>query len=145
VARLIGTHSATFDSKNRLTVPVIVRPALGDRVVIAGGPDPCALVYPDWTWRALEEAVLRLPPFDEEAAWVKRAFGDCAEERAIDDQGRLMVSERIREVCGLESRTVIIVGVFDKLEIWDRDAYDRLRAERVTPRWRRDVGNRLQP
>lgn len=145
MARLIGTHDGTFDSKNRLTVPVIVRPALGDRVVVAGGPDPCALVYPEWAWRTLEEAVLRLPPFDEEAAWIRRAFGDCAEERAIDDQGRVMISDRLRGMCGLQSKTAIIVGVFDKLEIWDRETYERLRAERITPGWRRDMGNRLQP
>ena len=142
MGRLVGAYECTLDPKGRVVIPAPLRPALGPTVVLVLGMDPCVLAYPESRWGRVEEVVLELPQFDEESAWIRRALGEAAEERVVDGQGRILIGESLRRDAGL-SRHVLVVGVFDKLEIWDREAYRATRSAKVTPEWRRRIGGRL--
>lgn len=142
VAKLGGTYESRIDQKGRLTLPAVVRPILGDSVVLSIGVDPCVLVYTQPSWQVLEDAILRTPQFDGESRWLRRALGEVTEERPIDGQGRVLISERLRRECGLY-HDVLVIGVFDKLEVWDPEVYRSARSERLTPEWRQTIGDRL--
>ena len=142
MARLAGTYETRMDQKGRLTLPALVRPALGETLVLTMGVDPCVLVYSQESWQVLETAILDTRQFDEESRWLRRAMGEATEERPIDAQGRVLMSERLREDCGL-GREVLVVGVLDKLEIWDPETYRSARSRKLTPEWRQTIGNRL--
>ena len=47
-----------------------------------------------------------------------------AEEVDLDGQGRLLIPQRLRSEAGIDKEAVI-VGVLDRMEIWDRATYER--------------------
>ncbi|MBD3175800.1 MAG: cell division/cell wall cluster transcriptional repressor MraZ [Armatimonadia bacterium] len=141
MARLVGTHQARIDQKGRLTLPAPVRPALGGTVVLTAGMDPCVVVYPESTWQVIEESILARKQFGEDERWWRRAMGEAAEERSVDDQGRVLVGDRLRTGCEL-GRDVLVLGALDRLEIWDPATYEAARSAKVTPEWIQAMGER---
>ena len=119
----LGEYEHTIDDKNRLTLPARFRDAL------AGGrrahPRPRRLP------RRLPRAATGTPgrgpardarPVLAEARDLKRFFFGAASDAELDKQGRVLVPPaliRAREL----GREVVVAGVNDHLEIWDRAAW----------------------
>ena len=120
---LLGAHEHTIDDKNRLTLPARFRQAFADGVVITRGLDGCLFAYrrPDWD-RLVESQLATLDPLSQEGRRIHRFFFSGATEADIDKQGRVMVPRELIEHAGL-SREVVVAGVNDRLEIWDRAAW----------------------
>ena len=117
-----GTFDHTLDAKNRLTMPAKYRAALAAGVVLAVPVDlnRCVGVwrpeeYEQYTTRALAE----LPPLSPRLAELERFFYGYSAEAELDAAGRIMVSASLGDHAGLD-RDVVIVGVGDHLELWDR-------------------------
>ncbi len=117
-----GTFDHTLDAKNRLTMPAKYRAALAAGVILAVPVDlkPCVGVwrpeeYEAYTTRALAE----LPPLSPRLSELERFFYGHSAEAELDAAGRIMVSASLGEHAGL-ARDVVIVGVGDRLELWDR-------------------------
>ncbi len=122
---LLGEYDHTIDEKNRLTLPARFRQALASGVVLTRGLDACLNVYGSGDWHRLVEARLApLDPLAPEARALQRFFYAGAVEAEPDRQGRVMVPAALLEHAGLE-REVTIVGLGDRLEIWDRAAWRR--------------------
>src|SRR6266545_2947278 len=56
-------------------------------------------------------------------AYARMFFGK-AEPVDLDAQGRLTIPQRLRGEAGIR-REAVIVGVYDRMEVWDRAAHDR--------------------
>jgi MraZ protein len=120
---LLGEYEHTIDDKNRLTLPARFRQALAAGVVLTRGLDACVYAYPPDRWRALVESRLAsLDPLSREARTMERFFFAGATETEPDRQGRVMLSPALIEHAGL-GREVVVAGVGDRLEIWDRAAW----------------------
>lgn len=118
-----GEYEHTIDDKNRLTLPARFRDALADGVVLTRGLDTCVDVYARADWNALAEAKLgRLDPFSKEARELKRFFFAAASVAELDRQGRVLVPPALNRRARL-GREVVVAGVHDHLEIWDRAAW----------------------
>ena len=63
-----------------------------------------------------------LNPFSREARQMSRYMFAGAAETELDKQGRVMVPPPLLEHAGL-GREVVVAGVRDHLEIWDRAAW----------------------
>lgn len=142
MSSLVSEYDGTIDSKGRLVIPSPVRPVLGSTVMILLGLDPCLCIYSMEQWRNVEARIAQIAQFGERGRQIRRTLGPLAEERAVDDQGRVLVSENLRKAAGL-TREIKIVGVVDKLEVWDPEAWARERAERMDPEWRRLIMDEL--
>ena len=122
-----GTFEHSLDAKNRLTVPARFRAALAGRVFLVRGPDPCISLYPEATYTALTQAALGgLNPFSTQARELKRFFHSNATDTELDSAGRVMLTQKFLDHAGI-GREVVITGVGDCLELWDRstwEAYD---------------------
>jgi MraZ protein len=119
----LGEYEHTIDDKNRLTLPARFREPLAGGVVVSRGLDACLDVYPRDDWNRLVEARLApLDPFSREARELKRFFFTGAAEAELDKQGRVLVPPRLLERASIE-REVVVAGVHDHLEIWDRRAW----------------------
>jgi MraZ protein len=119
----LGEYEHTIDDKNRLTLPARFREPLAGGVVVTRGLDACLDVYPRDDWNRLVEARLApLDPFSREARELKRFFFTGAAEAELDKQGRVLVPPRLLERASIE-REVVVAGVHDHLEIWDRRAW----------------------
>ena len=120
---LLGEHEHTLDEKNRLTLPAKFRQDFKDGVVVTRGLDGCLYAYTRADWQRLVEERLRsLDTLNREARLVQRFFFSGAVEAELDKQGRVMVPSALSESAGLQ-REVVVAGVYDHLEIWDRAAW----------------------
>jgi MraZ protein len=120
---LLGEYEHTIDEKNRLTLPAKFRQEFVDGVVVTRGIDGCLNAYTRGDWQRLVEDRLRsLDTLNREVRLVQRFFFSGAVEAELDKQGRVMVPSALMESANLQ-REVVVAGVYDHLEIWDRTAW----------------------
>jgi transcriptional regulator MraZ len=118
---LLGEFEHTIDDKNRLTLPAKFRQALSGGLVITRGMDGCLYCYPQAEWERLVESRLAgLDPLSREGRLMHRFFFAGASEAEPDKQGRVMLPATLAKDLG---REVVVAGVRDHLEIWNREAW----------------------
>jgi MraZ protein len=120
---LLGEHDHTLDEKNRLTLPAKFRQAFAGGVVLTRGLDTCVEAYPVADWQQLVQSRLAgLNSLSHETRVLERFYYTGAVEAKPDKQGRVMLPPALIEHAGLD-REVVVVGMRDRLEIWDRAAW----------------------
>jgi MraZ protein len=126
---LLGEYEHTIDDKNRLTLPSKFRTAFEDGIVVTRGMDGCLFAYTRDDWDHLVQSRLgTLDPLSKEGRRMQRFFFSGAAESELDKQGRVGLPAALLQHAEL-SRDVVVAGVHDHLEIWDRDAWRRELAE----------------
>jgi MraZ protein len=122
---LLGEYEHTLDDKNRLTLPAKFRQAFGGPIVISRGLDGCLVVFTRNDWNSFVAAQLEsLNPFSREARQMSRFVFSGATETELDKQGRVMVPPSLLQHASL-GREVVVAGVRDHVEIWDRAAWQK--------------------
>ena len=127
VAELLGAHSYQLDPKGRLSLPARFREALADGVWLTIGQDGCLFAFPRVEWERRAEEVSASPLSDAEGRAYARLFFGSSDELKLDGQGRLTLPGRLREAVGID-KDVVVLGVRDRMEIWDRASYERYEA-----------------
>jgi MraZ protein len=120
---LLGEYAHTLDDKNRLTLPAKFRDSFVDGGVVTRGLDGCLYLFARQQWDDLVSG--RFAEFDpllEETRLMNRYFFSGAAEAEPDKQGRINVPPALIEHANL-GREVVVAGVHDHLEIWDRAAW----------------------
>ena len=120
---LLGEYAHTIDDKNRLTLPAKFRDAFADGGVVTRGLDGCLYLFPRGEWDVLVQG--RLAELDlliREGRLMQRHFFSGAAEAEPDKQGRIGVPGALIEHAGL-GKDVVVAGVHDHVEIWDRVAW----------------------
>ena len=114
----LGEYTHSLDSKARLTIPAKFRAAFAAGLVVTRNPaDQCLLVFPRAEWDKLAEKVSALPLTDPRSAAFRRAVFSAAEDLEPDGQGRILLSQRLREHASIET-DVVIAGQNKFLELW---------------------------
>jgi MraZ protein len=128
-AMLLGAYDHTLDDKNRLTLPAKFRQAFAEGVVVTRGLDGCLYAFcrEDWD-RLVESRLSKLDPLRPEGRRLQRHFYSGAAESELDKQGRVMIPAQLIEHAKL-GKEVVVAGVNDRLEIWDRAAWRNELAE----------------
>jgi MraZ protein len=120
---LLGEYEHTIDDKNRLTLPARFRQAFAQGVVVTRGIDQCLAVYTREDWAQFVSAQLAgLNPFSREARQMRRYIFSAAVETELDRQGRVTLPTALIKYAKLD-RDVVVAGVQDHVEIWDRAAW----------------------
>ena len=128
-----GVSSINLDAKGRLAIPtryraelqescecqMIVTVALNDKCV---GEKGCLWLYPLPEWEKLEQTVSKLPTLNKVAGRLRRFLIGNATECEMDGQGRLLLSEKLRNFSGMEKR-IVLVGQLNKFEIWNESSW----------------------
>ena len=120
---LTGEYSHSIDAKGRLIIPSKFRVILGEEFVITKGLDGCLFLYPSNEWKIFEEKLRTLPLTNKNARTFTRFFLGSAVDGGLDKQGRALISSALRAFAGLE-KDVVLVGVLDRVEIWDKAKWD---------------------
>lgn len=129
--RFTGNIDAKADAKGRLFLPAAFR-----KILSAGGEEglimrrdvfqSCLVLYPASVWDAQVDAITaRTNMFDAAGRNALRRFVAGAESIALDGNGRLLIPRRYLDACGIAS-DVRFIGVDNTIEIWDREAADKL-------------------
>lgn len=114
----LGEYTHSLDSKARLTIPAKFRAAFAAGLVVTRNPaDQSLLIFPQTEWEKLAEKVSALPLTDPRSAAFRRAVFSAAEDLEPDGQGRILLSQRLREHAGIET-DVVITGQNKFLELW---------------------------
>ena len=119
-----GVSFLTLDSKNRLFLPPKYRDATRT-YVLTPGFDGCILIYSLDRWRDVVKKMesISLKNKNYQRAFLRTFFAD-AEVVKMDRQGRILIPQKLKERFSLKSQ-VALVGVKDKLELWDRRKWQR--------------------
>lgn len=125
---LIGEYSHAIDIKKRLAVPARMRKELGERAVLTRGLDSCLVLYPEMQWQKLTEKLSQLPQGQASTRSLLRLMLSGAVEVEIDQLGRILVPDYLKEYAGLKQR-VTITGIYDRIEIWDMDRWNAYKTE----------------
>jgi len=120
---LLGEYEHTIDDKGRITLPAKFRAYFKSGIVLTRGMDRCLYAYTPDEWQKLITNQLgELNPFSPDSRRLQRFFFSGAAETKPDSQGRVMLPSAPAQRAELK-RDVVIAGVYDHLEIWDRSAW----------------------
>ena len=126
---LLGEFEQRLDDKNRVTLPARLRGRFATGVVCSRGFDGCVTVWPRESWDAyVSSHSARLDPFSREGRAMERYLFGAAQELELDRQGRIALSPPLLAHAGL-GKDIVIAGLRDRLEIWDREAWRSQLAE----------------
>ena len=121
----LGKFNHTLDAKNRLFVPARFREKLGADFVLFKMPEDCLALYDSENFEKLIEQVYDMSE-SEESREEQRNFFDGALSVTQDKQGRFTLPPDFIEYANL-GEEVLIVGVANRLEIWNKERYERAR------------------
>lgn len=119
---LMGEFHHNLDAKGRLILPAKIRENLGEKFIITKGIDKCLFVYPLNEWESIIQKYRELPN-TKEARDFMRFFLSGASECEFDRLGRINISEPLLKYASL-NRECVIIGVNERLEIWNKDLWD---------------------
>ena len=120
---LIGEYKHTIDAKKRLAVPAKLRREIGDGAVLTRGLDNSLALYPEKEWEKVVEKLKQLPSGKSDARGFNRLILAGASTVELDSLGRVLIPDYLKEYAALK-KNVVIVGVYDRLEIWDEQKWD---------------------
>jgi transcriptional regulator MraZ len=118
----LGEHEHTLDDKSRLTLPAKYRDSFPEGLVLTRGMDGCVYAYARADWSEHAARLASLDSLSRDDRMIQRHFFSGAAEVVPDRQGRIMIPAPLASHAKLE-RDVVVAGVHDHLEIWDRAAW----------------------
>ena len=120
-----GTFEHTLDAKNRLTIPSKFRAELSKGVYLSRALPNCVSLYPAQTYTEMADAALAQVrnPLSQQGRELRRVLYGSALETELDGAGRVMLTPKFLEHAGI-GREVVITGVGDCLELWDRSTWE---------------------
>jgi MraZ protein len=124
----LGTHTPRLDDKGRLILPARFREQLEAGVVVTRGQERCLYAFPVVEFARVTEQLRQAPVTSKQARDYLRVFLSGASDEALDKQGRITVPAILRRYAGLD-RDCAVIGAGQRVEIWDRGAWDNYLAE----------------
>lgn len=120
----LGEYTHTLDGKGRVVMPARFRDELSDGCIVLKGQDGQVQVFPSEVWRE-KAAEVAARPQNRRGRRFMRTFFAGADPQQLDKAGRLLVKPELRTFANLtEGSEVMVLGVYDHVELWSPDAYD---------------------
>ena len=125
-----GTFEHTLDAKKRLTIPSKFRADLSKGVFLSRAMANCISLYPSATYTEMADRTLAQVsnPLSQQLRELRRILYGNALETELDSAGRVMLTPKFLEHAGI-GREVVIAGVGDCLELWDRSTWEAYESE----------------
>ena len=116
---MIGTFYHTIDAKGRLFIPARLRDELGDMFFVTLSLETCLTAYSAERW---DRALDKLKTMSQAGQIGLRPLFSHAVKCELDAQGRIALTQNLREYVGL-GKHVTIVGIGLYVQIWDSEKY----------------------
>jgi MraZ protein len=124
----LGQYDHTIDEKGRLAIPARFRAELADGLYLTAGVERCLHILTPQAWQVMAEGVSSLSWLNPDARQMQRNLFALATHLVPDRLGRIVVPQYLRSYANLGTE-VIVAGVFDRIEIWERAAWGQLRGD----------------
>lgn len=120
----VGEHERQLDDKGRIAIPAEYRDRLGDACYLVKGADRCIDVVPVATFESQAEEMIALERAGQISRNHRRAMAASASLARIDKQGRVNIQLGLLGYADLApEQKAMVVGNFDRLQIWWPDRY----------------------
>jgi MraZ protein len=132
---LTGEYQHVVDGKGRVLVSNKLRSQIdvdvhGSNFYLVLGANGILCLYPE---KYFEQIVLSVAPGatapDETVAFERLSFA-MASKVELDNQGRLLINEKLRNRAGLKD-DVTLVGVRDHIELWNSQDWEQYLADNM--------------
>lgn len=114
---LIGEYEGKLTDKNRLAIPKKIREELKGNMVLSRGYEGCLILLDAKLWQVLEKTINKKPILSLSVRDMKRFIMGSAYEIEVDDQGRFVLPDYLREFSGID-KSVYFIGLMDWVEVW---------------------------
>lgn len=127
-----GEYSHKLDNKDRFVLPAKFREkikAFESKIFyITRGLEGCLFMFSKDVWQTLEEKLKSVSFTKQEGRSFNRLYFSGAQEIEVDSQGRVFIPSYLKEFSQIK-RDIVIVGVGDRIEIWDKECWERFYQE----------------
>jgi MraZ protein len=130
----LGEFQHSLDAKGRVILPAKYRDQLAAGAFVTKGRGGCLSVFTPEEFDNVASQVREQSKRGPRELNAARSFFAGASEIQPDRQGRVALPQNLREFAGLE-REVMVVGLYSRIEIWDRARWlelDRAGAQALT-------------
>lgn len=118
----LGTHEHTLDAKGRLVMPRKFRSKLEDGCFVTPGQEHCLTVWTRDAFQKEYDRLADLPAADREGRRYRRTFLGAGTEVQPDKQGRIPLSDALREWAEIE-KDVTVLGQGEVVEVWATEVW----------------------
>ena len=124
-----GKHLHTIDDNNRLAIPSSLRKCVdeekeGKGFYVTPGLDKCLALYPPHHFEEIAKKITEPMFTNKKARNFQRLFFSMSSSIVTcDKQGRIIIPQLHKDYANID-KDVVIVGVMDKIEIWDSKLWD---------------------
>ena len=134
----IGEYTHNLDSKGRMAVPAKFRKGLTGGAIITRGLDRCLFVFNKSEWDTLAKKLIALPLAQANSRAFVRLMLAGAADAEIDQQGRILIPDYLREYADLSAKggsasggkkQAVVAGLYNRLEIWDVNSWKQYKAK----------------
>lgn len=122
MSEFISQYFHSLDAKGRLIIPSKYREELDEEARLTVGLDHCLFIFTGEDWKALVSKLNAIPLSNRNGRKFARYLLSNAFPCELDKQGRMVIPAVLREHAGLE-KDVVLAGVGNRIEIWDKNAW----------------------
>ena len=125
-----GSYEHSLDEKGRLLIPRKIKEGLKgfSNLYVMQGFEGCLAIYTEEEFKRLTEECNKLSFYKKNSRDYLRLMLASVYELNVDKVGRVQLPAQILEKYEI-SREVLIIGVNDHFEIWDRNTYPKYEKE----------------
>ena len=124
-----GEYEVSFTGTGRIVLPKTIRELLkGNVFVLSKGFDECLVGYDRDDWEQRAQDLMTTSLLEKENMDRKRFLFASTIYAEVDDQGRFVIPKNLLQFADL-SGIVVIIGVGDHFEIWNRGKWARYMIE----------------
>ena len=120
---LFGKFYRELDDKYRLMLPKQFKNQLADTLYLIKGYDGCLSVYQEEDFKAYVNQLTSLSYTHRDTRDIQRLGFSSVVELSLDKQGRVLIPTQTVQEYAI-SKEVVIVGVVNHLEIWNKKAWE---------------------
>jgi MraZ protein len=133
---LTGEYQHTVDGKGRVLVSNKLRNQIdvdqhGVDFYLVLGANGILCLYPERCFEQLAQSVTPGTTAPDEAVAFERISFALASKVELDNQGRLLLNERLRKRAGLKE-DITLVGVRDHIELWNTEDWEQYLSDHMT-------------
>jgi len=132
---LTGEYQHVMDNKSRILISNKLRNQIdvdehGSSFYIVLGANGILCLYPE---KYFEQIALSVAPGstapDEAVAFERMSFG-LANKVELDNQGRLLLNEKLKQRAGLKNN-ITLIGVRDHIEVWNSENWEQFLSDHM--------------
>ncbi|MFH1768532.1 MAG: division/cell wall cluster transcriptional repressor MraZ [Candidatus Omnitrophota bacterium] len=121
-----GEYLHSLDAKDRFILPAKFREKIkqlpNKTFFITRGLDGCLFIFTHDVWKVLEGKLKEFSFTKQQARSFNRIYFSGAAEVEFDAQGRMTLPGYLKEFAAIK-KEIVIIGVSDRIEIWDKDKW----------------------